>query len=297
MLRKILLNIEATSRCPASCSMCPRELLKNNGNLSIETMQKLVSQVDSDFVWEMDLAGRGEPTIHPEFSDLLRLMKVPGVTSGVVTTGVAMTQRTLDALVNDADIIRLSVSSVVPDCFNKVHIGLKFDRIWNNIARLAEAAADKVTIHLTGGPVIYETLPQTVEHLRKLGFEKMHLLPLWNRGGFFDSRVDMERRKDLMKALKLSPSEKEYSNGGKLGLWADVALGKFENSKFCPVGSASLSIAFNGEILGCFQDFGHTSLIGNVLDGSLFSHLQRRRKMLGAMKVCEGCDSHRVALL
>src|SRR5262245_36792290 len=65
--KKVLINVEATPSCPAACSMCPRESIKEYGFISLEMMDRIVSQIDPSYVWELDLAGRGEPTIHPEF--------------------------------------------------------------------------------------------------------------------------------------------------------------------------------------------------------------------------------------
>lgn len=297
MKKKILINVEATSRCPASCSMCPRDLIHTHGNMELKTMEKVVSQVNSDYVWELDLAGRGEPTIHPEFAELISLMKVPNVKSCVVTTGVTLTQKNIDAIVNGVDVVRLSVSSRDQKAFEKVHIGLKYEKIWANIAALAEAAPEKVTVHLTGGPAIYDGLPQTVQHLRSLGLKRMYLFPLWNRGGFFDSRIETERRKSLMESLEIPPSESEYSSGGKLAFWADLAVGKLKNSTYCPVGDSSMSVAYDGSVLGCFQDFGHSSLLGSIWKTPIYEQYVERKKILGKMKVCVGCDSYKVALI
>lgn len=296
--KKILVNIEPTPTCPASCAMCPRSLVKDSGFMKLETMEKIVNQLDQSFVWELDLAGRGEPTIHPELSELIEILSRPGIPTAIVTTGVTLTSKNLDAMVNKIDRIRLSVSSIVKSTFEKVHIGLDYDRIWKNINRLAEASAHKTIIHLTGGPSIYEHLPETVEFLRKLGFSKIHLFPLWNRGGAFDHQSDALEREQLINDLNLSAAESEYSTGmGKVKLFTNLMLGKIQNKKYCFVGDSSISISFDGNILGCFQDFGHTSNVGHIQDDSLKEILSRRINILGKMKICEGCNANKVALL
>lgn len=297
MLKKVLVNVEATPSCPASCSMCPRSAIKDYGFITLETMEKIVSQIDPTYVWELDLAGRGEPTIHPEFHELLRIMKKAGVLTDVTTTAVTFNQKNIDACVQDVDVIRLSVSSVHKEVFDKVHIGLDFEKIWRNIAALAEAAASKVIVHLTGGPVIYPTLPDTVARLRSLGFKSIFLFPLWNRGGDINARLESSYRSQLVKDLNLNLSESEYKSGmGRIRFLLNAIAGTIQNRNFCAIGDGSVSISYKGDILGCFQDFGHVSNIGHIYGDNLKDIIKSRVKLLGNMQVCQGCNSRQAVM-
>lgn len=290
--RKVLVNIEATPSCPAACSMCPRSAVKDSGFLSLATMERIIQQVDPSYVWEIDLAGRGEPTIHPEFHTLLEIMGRPGITTDVTTTAVSFTQKNIDACVQNVDVIRLSVSSVSRPVFAQVHVGLNYERIWRNIRLLGEAAADKVYVHLTGGPVIYATLPETVAELRRCGFRRFFLFPLWNRGGEIDHRADNAARAQLARDLDLKISESEYKTGtGKVAFFLNSIIGLAQNRRYCPIGDGSVSISHRGEILGCFQDFGHTSNVGHVDRDDLRTLIRRRVRDLGNMAICRGCNS------
>lgn len=294
---KILVNIEATPNCPAACSMCPRSSIKDFGFMSLQTMERIVEQLSPDYVWEVDLAGRGEPTIHPQFYELLDIMKRPGILTDVTTTAVTFTERNVQACVDHVDVIRLSVSSVHKPTFDKVHIGLNFEKIWANIERLAQVAANKVIVHLTGGPVIYEHLPETVAHLRKLGYTRIYIFPLWNRGGDIETESQMAMRSRLIQELGINASESEYSSGGKLAFLTSYALGKLRNRTYCGVGAGSMSISFSGDILGCFQDFGHRSILGNIYKDDLRTIIKNRVKMLGKMEICQGCNANKAILL
>lgn len=296
--KKILVNLESTPSCPAACSMCPRSLVKESGFMKLETMEKIVDQLDKSFVWEVDLAGRGEPTIHPELPALLEIMRRPGIPTGIVTTGVTLTQKNVDAIVKNVDLIRLSVSSIDKSTFEKVHIGLDYEKIWRNIVTLSECAAHKTVIHLTGGPSIYEHLPETVTYLRKLGFSRLHLFPLWNRGGSLIDNLDATRRKQLMINLDLNSAESEYSTGiGKVKFFTNLLLGKMQNEKYCYVGDSSVSISYEGKILGCFQDFGHTSNLGHINQNLIKDVLKQRLNKLGKMAICKGCNANKVSLM
>lgn len=71
------------------------------------------------------------------------------------------------------DVIRLSVSSYDEKIFKKVHCGLNYNKIWDNIKRLGNEHAYKTVIHLTGGSVIYEGLEITVENCGRLALENL----------------------------------------------------------------------------------------------------------------------------
>jgi MoaA/NifB/PqqE/SkfB family radical SAM enzyme len=272
-------------------------VIKDDGFMSVDMMERIIDQIDPSYVWEIDLAGRGEPTIHPHFHTLLEVMKRPGITTDVTTTGVTFTQKNIDAVVNNVDVIRLSVSSIEKPVFDLVHIGLNYDRIWRNIAALGEAAGDKVFVHLTGGPVIYDSLPQTVEKLRSFGYKNFYLFPLWNRGGEVDHAEDNRRRAELSRDLGIRISESEYKTGtGKVKFFLNTLIGLAQNKRYCPIGDGSVSISHKGDILGCFQDFGHTSNVGHIDHHNLKDIIKGRVKSLGNMEICQGCNSRKAVM-
>lgn len=276
--------------------MCPRWQIDKFGFLEPAALERILSQTSRDRIWEINLAGRGEPTLHPRFPMLAEMLSGPGIPTAVVTTGVAMVGTVLDACVRHLDRIRLSVSAFDEAVFAQVHVGLPHSRIWRNIARLGSVAAEKTIIHLTGGPVIYAELPRTVDILRDLGFRDLRLLPLWNRGGGLASRIDNERRQSLVDSLALTPFEDAYLGMDKDAFLRRAAAMKRSNPRYCPVGESGLSVTFEGAILGCFQDFGCTTPIGSVFTTTLEEAYQARSRRLGRMRMCRDCDAPDVAI-
>ena len=182
-MRKILLNLEISTKCRAACSMCPRKHVPKNKFIDDDLVNIISKELDDTF-WEIDLSGRGEPTLHPKFHELSRIIKNNSNTQlAVVTTADNLTDKVNDTFREYIDVIRLSVSSYDEKIFKKVHCGLNYNKIWDNIKRLGNEHAYKTVIHLTGGSVIYEGLEITVEKLREIGFREFRLFPLWNRAG------------------------------------------------------------------------------------------------------------------
>ncbi len=297
MNKRILINIELTSFCFANCSMCPREEIKDFGYISPETMETIVSQIDSELAWEINLSGRGEPTLHRQFPLILEKIHNAPAKRALVTTGVCMTPPIIKAIDTYIDKIRLSISSFDPDTFSKVHTGLRYHSIWENIALIAKTFPQKVVCHLVGGPTIYDTLPLTVSHLRSLGLSEMYLFPLWNRGGVRETEQTKEKRLAMLRELNIPPSEKEYMNGDQSAFQSDYAKFSAINKSYCPVGDSSMAIGYNGDILGCFQDFGHRCIIGNVHKDHLRDVYHSRKSILGKTCVCISCNTKSEALL
>ncbi|AJC67740.1 MULTISPECIES: radical SAM protein [Dickeya] len=291
-MNKILLNIELTSSCPASCSMCPRHVVTDKGFMTEDMLRLIIEKVKQDDVYEIDFAGRGEPTVHPNFYDMVELIKDAPVPKKLTTTGVTLSEKRLNALTNSIDAIRLSVSSVKKDIFEKVHCGLKYERIWENISNLASVAADKTTIHLVGGDVIYESVPDTVSKLRELGYKDINLFPLWNRGG--DIKVDPveKKRSQLIAQLKLNAIESTCRGGESKPRYIYNYLKKWiQNPNYCPVGDSSVCISHDGSILTCFQDFGKKHVLGNIREMSIKQIIKARHKILGNMDMCFVCNT------
>ncbi|WJY14863.1 radical SAM protein [Pectobacteriaceae bacterium CE90] len=291
-MKKVLLNIELTSSCPASCSMCPRHVVTDKGFMTAEMLKLIISKVNKDDVYEIDFAGRGEPTVHPDFYDMLDIARDAPVPKKLTTTGVTFSEKRLSFLVNSVDAIRLSVSSINKDIFEKVHKGLKYERTWENIKNLANVGADKTTIHLVGGDIIYNSVPETVSRLRELGYKDINLFPLWNRGG--DIRVDPveNKRSLLINQLNLNAIESTCRGGeSKISYMYNFLKKWVHNFNYCPVGDSSICISHDGSILTCFQDFGKKHVLGNIRDMSIKKIIDSRYKNLGNMNMCLVCNT------
>ena len=232
-MRKILLNLEISTKCRAACSMCPRKHVPKN------------KFIDDDLV----------NIISKELDDTFR---------------------------EYIDVIRLSVSSYDEKIFKKVHCGLNYNKIWDNIKRLGNEHAYKTVIHLTGGSVIYEGLEITVEKLREIGFREFRLFPLWNRAGDNEVKAKEEEfRHDIIEKLGLRSSESEYDGGNSSDYINDYKRNKLTNPKYCIVGDSSLFITYNGDILGCFQDFSGKCIVANIRNSNLKDIIKHKKDKVG----------------
>ncbi len=291
-----LMNIEMTSYCPANCSMCPRHLIRDFGYLSNEVINNIISNISKKDLWEISFAGRGEPTLHPDFTKILEQFHQLNIPISVVTTGIALSDEKIYACEKYVDKIRLSISSINKEVFEKVHIGLDYFEVWENIKKLLKREKNKIIVHLVGGEVIYDSLPETVNFLRDLGIKRIHLLPLWNRGDSLEEQNNAKKREKLINELNLESSESEYLNFKSLDCRKHFESEKLKNPNYCFIGDSSISINFKGDVLGCFQDFGNKFQLGNICYDNFENIFEKRSKFLGNMEICKKCNSKKTVI-
>lgn len=279
-MNDILINIELTTSCIADCYMCPRKNMNRKGFMKIETVKKIQERINDycDKIWEVDFSGRGEPTRHPLFYEISSILKTISKPLAVVTTGENLTESVFQAFGDNLDKIRLSVSSIIQDDFLKVHRGLNYKQTWDNIRIIADNFASKTVVHLTGGEPILESLPETVEYLKELGFSEFYIFPLWNRGGSTEFNSDRIKRQNYIEKLGIKSSETEYLDSSD-----------FTNG--CPIANKSIFILNDGDVLSCFQDFKASSISGNIFLNDLLEIENLKKKQTGCLDICKNCNS------
>lgn len=280
---KRLLNLELTTVCYANCYMCPRNAIKEHGIINDNTIDDVIRFAKKQSLFEISLSGRGEPTLHPDICKIINRIKVLEVPISIVTTTDGINDRNMKDILDIVDILRISVSSIAPEIFHKVHQGLEYKKIWDNIEKIVNYKPEKIHIHLVGGSIIYPGLEKTIEFFNKKGINNIYLFPLWNRAGNLNKDEENFRKK-IIEKYNIFYSEDEYMDHEKSEL--------LMSNNYCPIGDSSIMINYKGEFIGCFQDFENKNIIGKV-DNSK-DLLLLRKKFLGCMQLCKVCNSKKV---
>ncbi len=280
-----LLNLEATSYCNANCSMCPRDCVKHYGYISLDTVDKLIEKAKNYLLYEISISGRGEPTFHPKLIEIIKRLKTLRTKISVVTTTDGIKNSTYKQLIDELDIMRISVSSIDEQVFKKIHRGLNYDKIWANINKLVNYNPKKLHIHLVGGEETYQSLEKTISFFKSNNVNNIYLFPLWNRGGKVEEQEILDLRKRIVEKYNIFYSEDEYLDGTKVRNLA--------NPNYCPIGDTSISVNYKGDMIGCFQDFENLTKICSVNDSMDF--IKERAKVLKKMPVCRSCNSYNQA--
>lgn len=127
------LVIESTSRCNLKCVMCPRKSFKHNqGDINLEVFKK-ISRYFSRGI-EVDLAGWGEPLLHPELCELIRIAKEKGGIVGFTTNATLLdAEKSINLINSGLDCINFSIDGATPETYENIRHGAKFKDVIINI--------------------------------------------------------------------------------------------------------------------------------------------------------------------
>lgn len=104
-----LVWLELTRRCNLHCDHCYIDGGKPRLNeLSTRQIEEIIDELAEMGVWAVAVTG-GEPTLHPDFVQLINRIHEKGMLVGIATNGTKLTSRMLDQLPQDGVIISISL--------------------------------------------------------------------------------------------------------------------------------------------------------------------------------------------
>jgi len=122
------LFFELTNACNLNCKMCGRETVEfNNTYFKMEWFNYFTNMFDK--VEEVTLMGWGEPTIHPEFLSMLRILDNYPIRKYFCTNGMKL-GKIKDAIFDyHVDVFAVSVDGASSEVNDNIRVGSKLDYI------------------------------------------------------------------------------------------------------------------------------------------------------------------------
>ena len=112
--RPYTLVAELTYRCPLRCAYCsnPVELSRHGRELDTDTWRRVIREAEALGVVQLHLSG-GEPLLRPDLEELLAEARAASLYTNLITSGVGLDERRLDALVaHGLDAVQISFQDV-----------------------------------------------------------------------------------------------------------------------------------------------------------------------------------------
>jgi len=136
-------QVEITTRCNARCGYCPRTALGprwQSQDMPLELFRELLRCLGQ--TRQAHLQGWGEPLLHPQFFDMVRLCKARGLAVSTTTNGVALDDASLLRLVElEVDVLGVSLAGTSPQANDALRAGTSMERLVQRLGRLAELKA------------------------------------------------------------------------------------------------------------------------------------------------------------
>ncbi|MGI5837323.1 MAG: radical SAM/SPASM domain-containing protein [Chloroflexota bacterium] len=277
------LHLEPTSNCNLRCVMCPQSMgaTKGNGYMDMGLYQKIIDEV-KEYVLEINLFFRGEPLLHPNIVDMVRIAQAAGITVHLNTNATLLRGRLIERLL-DAKLDKLTISfdAGEKEAYEQMRRGAKFEKTLENVQAFLKAkAAYGVNYPYTAIQVIRffdpaasgPTIPEKFIHLFD-GLPVDEFDPLWAHG-WAGTMKESE-------SFQAAPYGHNYYPCN--WLWK------------------SLAICWDGKVATCCGDFGPSEVFGDLNNEKLkdiwnspqmvrIRTLQRERK-LKELPLCQNCDA------
>jgi radical SAM protein with 4Fe4S-binding SPASM domain len=281
-------QFEVTNRCNFNCAICPRNQLKiEYKDLPFRRYKRLLGKLPTTGL--VSLLGLGEPLLHKQLFDMVRLAKARGNEVSITTNGSLLDAHKSQAVLDSGlDYLRVSVDSVEQADNPSAH--LVVDRVIDNAHTMVELRGDAEKPHLMFNTVVYsdtyQGIPDVIHTAHQIGFDAVNLIRLAR------NTATMHR---LPKATeeKLFPEWHQY--GEKLGIEVkSTYTQRNETFCYCPLWINYIYINLYGDVTPCCHLPERTSAVGNLLKQSLQQIWQgdSMQKFWDTQfaKVCAGCN-------
>ncbi|MCM1118664.1 MAG: radical SAM protein [bacterium] len=289
MKTPVCIDVELTNNCNLNCYMCPvgtGAMRREKGFISMETVERICAELAR----EKDILGVrlirwGEPTLHPQFIDIIKRFKDTGKKVHFNTNGILITQEQIEKIVAyEIDSVKFSFQGVDRYTYEEMRHGSSWDIIMDRVRMLHEIRGDRefpfIQISTT---TTYETDEQ-IENFKK----------------------EMEPYCDSCSVgrTKLSHLEVEKMNLSEEGKQRFLRLLQMESLEkrhlhSCPEVFNKLSVNWDGTVTACTSDYDNEMKLGSIWEYSLAElyHSERldkiRKEILAErydeMEPCKNC--------
>lgn len=262
----IHMQIELTNYCNLQCSVCPTgigALTRQPAAMDPALFEHLMNEV-GPYLLTAALFAWGEPLLHPQLSDILRLTQNRGLTTLLSTNGQNLDdENVLKALVDyPPSYLIVCFDGLTDDTNSLFRVGAKLDPILTGIRRLERMRHQKGSLL----PILHfryivmkhneHEVPKLREFAAKNRFDMLTIRTL----SIIDAPED--------KHYKLIPNDKQfraynYQNGNRLPR-ADFIC---ERAFIFP------TVLADGTVVSCDQDFNAQQPYGRLTCGSAFADI------------------------
>lgn len=329
--RPIIVNLSLCHGiCNYACPLCGINKDTYKGlrqNMPIEMVETLIDRVksagkDGVYVRKIDISGAGEPTLHPEFGNVMSLLNqmrdnwdapVVAPEFHLITNGSMLDEQPIIEAIKDITIqIRISFPTSNPENYGKLMFGdasrgpdaiSKAISGINAIAEITKEKGEKKLYFNISPPdrkVIRADFEGNVRFLTKIVAKwdipeiEMVIFPsTTNRSGFVKNPFrGIDDYKDLFRRW-----DKETVNGVKVNLTSDLKiffpefwqiLDIIRSYDYPCIWSSSLFVAGDGNVI-CCNDQAIKNPIGNILEHSI-EQIMINRERYTPISVCRSCD-------
>ena len=242
--------IDICAACNATCPFCPRIYMpeeRSKGYMDLELFKFILKEARKEKINKIRLYSTAEPTLHPKFDEIIDLLKEGGFHISVSTNGSRIDKH-IEALMK-VDLLQFSIEGWDKESYEKYRYPLKFDHIYDNIKLFHEKRK------------VANTSPKVLTNLLLTKHTNLQdYMSLW--GEFID-----DFKAHFMLEATVYENEKFVSKKNEKIIDEYYEFYTQEDKFICGYPFNVLTIAYDGKIALCCNDFSASMNIGNIRDG------------------------------
>jgi len=182
----ISVELSLTNLCNQNCRWCSDYELRNRlpGVLKKEIVFRLIDDLKEGGIKGIVIEGGGEPTLHPDFCEIIAYIVNKNIAVGMITNGVEMNY---ESLIDRFEWIRVSLDASDADEYKNLKGKDHFDKVIENIRKIA----DKCNVCGVGYVLTQynlDNLETLTVRLKKMGVKYMHFRPVIDNPDLFISK-------------------------------------------------------------------------------------------------------------
>jgi Radical SAM superfamily/Iron-sulfur cluster-binding domain len=193
-----IVQIESTNICNAKCVFCPRdEMHRRQGVMTFDLFKKIVDECAELGITHVRVHNYGEPFIDRRLVEKVRYAKGKGIQEvGMISNGSLITEEVARSMIEAGlDAINISVDAGGREVFESTRIGLKYDKVIDNVEGLVRLRAE---LGRRRPKLILSFVRQNnsadeqafIEHWKAIA-DKIHITDLHNWAGTLNRESDV----------------------------------------------------------------------------------------------------------
>ncbi len=169
---------EITGRCCLRCVYCYNESPRAPADLEWPAMERLAQELVDLRIFSVCVSG-GEPTLHPRYIDILRILHESGIAIGTITNGWTMTPELAGSMARYAGAVQVSLDGPSAEVHDRLR-GRQgsFERAVRAIRLLRDAGVGQLAVAFASTRLNVDSFPRTAELCASLGVGSLRTQPL-----------------------------------------------------------------------------------------------------------------------
>lgn len=267
------LSVEPTNVCTLQCPECPtgRDLLtRPRGRMSLALFEKIITGVKSAVTY-LNLYFQGEPFLHPDIFEMIRIAKKANIYVATSTNAQAMDRELADRIIASG-LDRLIISLDGPN--EEAYLSYRKGGHWETLLRAVSLLVAAKREHRGGPLIVLQCL-----WLKKNEGGKREMKALARKLGADKLEFKTIQLLDLSKPSELLPLDEKKRRYRKQGLGYVL---KRPGRSVCKRIFTTLVVTWDGKAVACCYDKNADHLFGDLTRENPLEiwHGQHRREFI-----------------